>query len=184
MWSHRLGTDASDDTMVFEENDEQYFVTAWADRSGDLLVVFAYSTNTTETWLVDSHRPQAPAWVVTPRERGIDYRVAHRPGPNGGDLLVVTNDGGAVERRLMQAPRTTSQRSDWREVIAATTDVRIHDVEVFARHLVLPTVTDARQQLRVFPLDTLASGVSVNDGLVIEAEYPRGVDVPVAQRGA
>jgi oligopeptidase B len=174
VWRHRLGTDARDDTKVFEENDEQYFVTAWADRSGDLLVIFAYSTNTTETWLVDAHRPDEPAWVVTPRERGIDYRVAHRPDPDGGDLLIVTNDGGAVERRLMLAPRTTSQRRDWHELIGAS-DVRIHDVEVFARHVVIPTVADARQQLRVFALDRLGQGVSIDDGLVIESGIAGGL---------
>ena len=175
VWRHRLGTDPSHDVKVYEDPDEEYYVTAWADRAGDLIVIFSYSTNTTEVWLADAQRAEEPAWVVTPRERGVDYRVAHRPGPDGGDVLVVTNDGDALERRLMAAPRTTSDRSEWRELIPASADLRIHDVDVFARHAVVTCVTDARQQLRVFSLDKLADEVSINDGMVIEAETSGGL---------
>jgi oligopeptidase B len=175
VWRHRLGTSAGDDVKVYEDLDEQYFVSCWSDRAGELIVVFSSATNTTETWLVDAHAPERPPWVVSPRERGIDYRVAHRPGVDGGDLLVVTNDGGATERRLMTAPRGSSERSEWRELIAESPNIRIHDVEVFARHVVLPTVTDGRQQLRVFSRDKLSDSVSIEDGLVVEAEIPGGL---------
>jgi oligopeptidase B len=111
---------------------------------------------------------------VTPRERGIDYRVAHRPGAGGGDLLVVTNDG-AVEFRLMAAPLQTSDRSQWREVLPEATDVRIHEVDVFARHAVLSTVTDGRQQLRIFPVDAFDGPVRLDEGRVVEAEIPAGL---------
>jgi oligopeptidase B len=174
VWRHRLGTPASEDVKVFEELDEQHYVVCWADRAGDLIVIFTYSTNTTETWLVDAHEPDEPAWVVTPRQRGIDYRVAHRPGPGGGDLLVVTNDG-AVEFRLMVAPVQTSDRSQWREVLPESNDVRIHEVDVFARHAVLSTVTDGRQQLRIFSVDAFDGPVRLDDGRVVEAEVTAGL---------
>jgi oligopeptidase B len=173
VWRHRLGTSASEDVTVFEELDEQHYVVCWADRAGDLIVIFTYSTHTTETWLVDAHEPEKPAWVVTPRERGIDYRVAHRPGAGGGDLLVVTNDG-AVEFRLMVAPLQTSDRSQWRDVVAESA-TRVHEVDVFARHAVLSTVTDGRQQLRFFPVDSFDSTVGIDDGIVVEAEIPAGL---------
>ncbi|MFL6287455.1 MAG: S9 family peptidase [Actinomycetes bacterium] len=175
VWRHRLGTAAGDDVKVYEESDEQFFVTCWADRAGDLLVVFAYSTNTSEAWLVDAHLPDQPAWVVTAREHGIDYRLAHRPGPDGGDLLIVTNHGHAPERRLMAAPRTSSVRSEWRQLIAESPNVRIQDVEVFARHVVLPTVSDGRQQLRVFSRDKLSDALTIDDGEILEAEIPGGL---------
>ena len=175
VWRHRLGTASTDDVLVFEEADEQYFVVCWADRAGDLVVIFTYSTNTSEVWLADAHAPEEPAWVVTPRERGVDYRVAHRPGPGGGDLVVVTDHGGARERRVMIAPRSTSDRSQWREVVAESADVRIHEVDVFAGHVVLTTVSDGRQQLRVFPLASLDGTVSVDDAMVVEAGIPAGL---------
>lgn len=172
VWRHQLGSPAAEDVLVFEEVDEQFSVECWSDRAGDLIVIFSRSTNTSETWLVDAHSPDLPAWVVTPRERGIDYRVAHRPGSDGGDLLVVTNEGHAQERRLMSAPRATSQRSQWRGLVAESSDVRIHDVDVFARHVVLSTVTDARQQLCVLRLDALGSEKSIDDALTVEAPTP------------
>ena len=175
VWRHRMGATSSADVLVFEEPDEQYFVTCWTDRAGDVVVVQSFSTNTSEVWLVDAHAPDELAWVVTPRERGVDYGVAHRPGANGGDLLVVTDAGGAPERRVMVAPRGTSDRSEWREVVAESPDVRIHAVEVFARHVVLATVSEGRQQLRIFPLAAFDGSVTIDDALVVEAEIPGGL---------
>ncbi|HEX5018173.1 MAG TPA: prolyl oligopeptidase family serine peptidase [Actinomycetes bacterium] len=175
VWRHRLGTDPSADVKVFEDLDDRYYVTAWGDRAGDLIVILSFSTNTTEVWLADAHDPGQPAWVVTPREHGISYGVAHRPGESGGDLLVVTNEGDALERRVMVAPRRTSTRAEWRELIPTSDNLRIHDIDVFARHAVVSCVTEARQQLRVFPLEKLATGVSIDDGLVVEAGIPGGL---------
>jgi oligopeptidase B len=177
VWRHRLGTSANQDVKVFEEDDEQFFVTCWTDRAGELIVILSWATNSSEVWLIDANEPDQSSWVVTPRQKGVDYRVAHRPGPDGGDLLVVTNDGGAIEHRLMSAPRSTSDRSEWRELIGESPDVRMHEVEVFARHVVLTTVSDARQQLRVFARDKLVDPVSINDGIVVDATIPGGLIV-------
>jgi oligopeptidase B len=171
VWRHRVGSDASDDVIVFEDLDEQFQVTLWADRAGDLIVIEAMSRITAEVWLVDAHAPDEPAWVVAQRERGVEYHVAHRPGDDGGDLLVVTNDG-AQEFCLVAAPRTTSDRSQWRVVVAEHPEVRIHGVEVFARHVLLTTVTDARQQVRVFPLAKLTGTAYIDEALLIEAGDP------------
>jgi oligopeptidase B len=177
VWRHRLGQDAAGDELVFEDRDPQFHVNCWADRAGQLIIIASTSCNTSESWLVDATKPEGEPWVVTPRRRGIEYSVAHLEVPafggnDRGSLLIVSNDG-AEEFRLMQAPLDTSERRQWREVIKESTSTRLHAVDVFARHVVLTTVSEARQVLRVVPreqvLNWSADGSSIEDAMPIDS---------------
>ncbi|HUV47972.1 MAG TPA: prolyl oligopeptidase family serine peptidase [Actinomycetes bacterium] len=176
VWRHVVGTPSSDDALVFEDLDTQFDVVAWGDRAGDLIVIRTFNRNTSEVWLVDSRRPQEPAWVVTPRRRGHEYTVAHLPGSDRGELLVVSNDG-ATEFRLMRGPVTTSAPEAWIEVVPEAGDERLHDVDVFAEHVVLSTVSAGQQLLRILPRVALQSGsaLDLQSARVVEAGVPAGL---------
>lgn len=174
VWRHRIGADLGTDELVFEDLDQQFDVVVWGDRAGDLVVIHTSSRNTSEVWLVDAHRPDEPAWVVSSRRRGTEYRVAHVPGEGRGHLLVVTNHG-AEEFRLMRAPVTSSEPEQWVEVLPESSDTRLHDVDVFARHVVLSTVSQGRQLLQVLPLASLSAPVSLDGALVVDAGIPAGL---------
>lgn len=176
VWRHTLGGADGADVLVYEDLDPQFDVVVWADRAGDLIVIATTSRNTSEAWLVDAHEPDAAAWVVTPRRRGVEYRVAHLPGDHGGQLLVVTNDG-AAEFRLMRAPVATSSPGSWTEVVPESSNERLHDVDVFRGHVVLSTVSQHRQLLRVLPRDAVASGgtTALDEMTTIDAGVPAGL---------
>lgn len=176
VWRHVIGTPASHDVLVFEDLDPQFDVVTWGDRAGDLIVIRTFNRNTSEVWLVDSHRPQEPAWIVTPRRRGHEYTVAHLPGSGSGELLVVSNDG-AVEFRLLRAPVATSTPETWIEVVPEAGDERLHDVDVFAQHVVLGTVSAGQQLVRILPRAAVASAepIDLQSTRVVEAGVPAGL---------
>ncbi len=176
VWRHSLGADASSDVLVYEDLDTQYDVEVWNDRAGELIVISTFNRNTSEVWLVDAQHPDEPAWAVAPRRRGVEYTVAHLPGEGRGELLIVTNDG-AQEFRLMVGPAAGSSPDAWTEVVPGSADTRLHDVDVFASHVVLSTVSNGQQLLRVLPRKVVASGrpVALVDVLTIEAGVPGGL---------
>ena len=176
VWRHSLGTPAAEDVLVYEDLDTQYDVVVWADRAGELIVISTFNRNTSEVWLVDAHRPDEPAWVVAPRRRGVEYTVAHLPGEGHGELLIVTNDG-AQEFRLMVGSAASSSPDGWTEVVPGSADTRLHEVNVFARHVVLSSVSNGRQLLHVVPRNDMVSGqpVTLADVLTIEAGIPGGL---------
>lgn len=175
VWRHTLGTDSATDVLVLEDLDPQYDVVVEADRAGALIVISTVNRNTSEVWLVDAHRPHEPAWVVTPRRRGVEYAVAHLPGDGRGELLIITNDG-AQEFRLMRAPVSTSHPDAWGVVVPESPDVRLHDVDVFARHVVLSTVSGGRQTLQLLARDVVAAGeVSLDAATTVDAGIPGGL---------
>ena len=173
VWRHVVGEDCSRDVLVFQDLDPQYDVEIVGDRGGELIVIRTFNRNTSEVWLVDARRPAEPAWVVTPRRRGIEYTVAHLPGEGRGELMIVTNDG-ATEFRLMRGPVSASTPDAWKEVVAEEPGTRLHDVDVFARHIVLSTVTNGEQQLRVISRADVATGrdVALKDAAKVDAGSP------------
>ncbi|MEO8108170.1 MAG: prolyl oligopeptidase family serine peptidase, partial [Actinomycetes bacterium] len=176
VWRHVVGTSATDDALVYEDLDAQFDVVVWGDRAGDLIVIRTFNRNTSEVWLVDSHRPLEPAWVVAPRRRGHEYTVAHLPGAGRGELLVVSNEM-AIEFRLMSAPVATSTPDSWVEVIPAARDERLHDVDVFSQHVVLSTASAGQQLLRIVPRAALQSGgpLDLQSARVVESGVSAGL---------
>ncbi len=138
VWRHRVGGPASDDTLVYSEEDQTFELTLEGSRSGELAFITAASRDTTEVWVVDLKRPLGDATVIEPRRRGVEYRIDHA---KGGDLYIVTNDG-AAEFRLMRASLEMAARRGWvqvscSEVAPDRDDTRLLDCDVLANHLVL-----------------------------------------------
>ena len=139
---HRVGTDPADDLEVFRESDERFHVGVGLSRSGTLAVIESASAVTSESWLLDAHDPVKAPSVVTAREQGVEYSVAHR----GDGLYVLSNHGGARDFALWCAPLVGTEVAppdEWREVVAHQPGRRLDGVEAFARHLVVHGRADA-----------------------------------------
>lgn len=136
VWRHAVGTDPADDVRIFHEPDERFHLSVGSSRSGDLAVITLGSAITSESWLLDAHRPEAEAVVVAPRTQGIEYSLAHRRG----ELWVVSNHGGAEDFALWRAPLDGLRAAPieaWELVLAHVPGRRLTAVESFEGHLVV-----------------------------------------------
>lgn len=173
VWRHRLGTAASDDVLVYEEDDPKFDVYLWGDRAGDYIIIHLNSRDTSEVHVVDAHDPKAAPRVVAPRRAGIEYGVSHQPGPDGGWMLIVTNED-ATQFQLVRTPVRDTSMSAWQLIIPEILDERLHDVDVFDGHVVLQTVTNGKQQLRLLSWDALFSDDPLAASVVVDAGIPGG----------
>ena len=172
VWRHRLGTDAADDELVLTEGDQHFELMLRATRSGDLVVIWSSSRDTTEVWVVDAHDPAAEPRSVGGRRPGVEYHVEHAALPEGDRLLLVTDDD-AVEFRLCAAPvpRDSDQdHSSWEEVAPARRDERLERVDAFTGHAVLTVRTPSGRRLRVVPTNELSA-----EGHSVPMPFPAGV---------
>lgn len=174
VWCHTLGTPQSSDELVFEDLDPQYDVMVWADRAGEWIVIRSANRNTSEVWLLSATRPHEQPTRVAERRPGIEYTVAHLRHESEGALLIVTNDG-AEEFRVMKAAFPLGETAPWTEVIPEQPGERIHDVDVFSGHVVIQTVREARQLLRIVPREALSSEHAIEESKVIDAGVPGGL---------
>ena len=143
---HILGTDAGLDTVVYEEQDEAYFVGLEVTRSRRYLLIESSSHSTSETRFLPTDNPDAPLRVVRPRLPGVEYEVAHH-----GDRFYLLTNEGAPNFQLVSVPAQLPS-TPWTVVIPPEADTRLSAVDAFARHLVLHERSGGHQRVRVLEL--------------------------------
>jgi oligopeptidase B len=157
LWRHRVGTEPTDDTLVFEEGDDRFYLGVGRTKDDAYIVLGLESKVTTEAWALDADQPLGAFSVIEPRRQGIEYSVHHdRADPTAGRdsrFLIVTNDG-AEDFRLMEAPDQAPDREHWREVIGARPGTRLDSVDPFAGHLVVFEREGGETRIRVIDATT------------------------------
>jgi oligopeptidase B len=139
VWRHTLGTPASDDVLVFREDDERFFVGLGRTRSGRFVIIHSASKTTSEVWFVPTDAPTDAPRVVAPREPGHEYSVEHHWSEERGDrFLIVTNQSGTARNfELVAAPCVDPERQYWTPIVPHRDDVKLDAVDAFAEYIVL-----------------------------------------------
>jgi oligopeptidase B len=163
LWRHVLGTPVEDDSLVFQEDDERFFLSVGSTRSERFVELVLESRMTTEVWLLPTDTPTGEFRVVQPRQQGVEYEVDHQ----GDWLLITTNADGAENFKLMRAPVSSPGRESWEEVVPHRQDVKVEGVEAFADWTVVWERADAIRRIRVLP-----AGGTLADSYVIDQPEP------------
>jgi len=132
VYRHRLGTAQADDVLVHEEKDIGWFTRIEESASGRFCIIAGGDHDTSEQSLIDLSLPDAVPRLIAPREKGIRYSVADR----GNELFILTNEGGAIDFRIVTASLAAPGRANWRELIAHRPGVYVLGMELYAGHLV------------------------------------------------
>ncbi|HEY7325847.1 MAG TPA: S9 family peptidase, partial [Streptosporangiaceae bacterium] len=149
VWRHIVGTPATEDVIVFEENDEKFGVGVGLSRSERYLMIGSSSKLTSEIRLLDARTPTGEFTVVAPRQHGVEYDVEHQALPDGSERLLILHNDGALNFELAEAP--VDQPAQWTPLIAHRDDTRLLGVDAFASHLVIYLRRDGLTGLRVLP---------------------------------
>ena len=145
LWRHALGTPAADDALVYQEDDERFFLGVALTKSERYVVLGLESKVTAEAWVLDATTPDGDFRVVHPREQGVEYEVDH----HGDRFLIVTNADGAENFKLVEAPVDDPGRHRWTDVVPHRPDVKLDGIEVFAGHLVLHERAEGMRRIAV-----------------------------------
>jgi oligopeptidase B len=142
VWRHRLGTEQTDDVLMFHEPDERFYVGIELTRSDEWIVIGAHSKLSSEVYLVPADAPETPPRLVRPRVDDVEYSVTH-----WGDRFVVVTNLDAEDFQVMTAP--LDDPGSWSTLVSHQQGHRIMAAEPFAGHLVLHEWVDAQPRLRV-----------------------------------
>jgi oligopeptidase B len=148
LFRHRIGTDPAQDTLVFHEADETYFLFILKTRDDAFIMTYHYSTTTREMRFLSADHPDEGLRVIQPRIKGLEYFAAHHKGK----FFVVSNEG-ARNFKLSVAPVEKPGRENWQEVIPHRADVLVEGVETFEDYLVVDERKGGLKQLRISATD-------------------------------
>ena len=148
VWRHALGS-TSDDVLVHEEPDERYFVGVGRSHSEKYLVIAMSSKITSEYRVLEADDPEGDFRVVLPRRDGVEYSIEHAV-LEGRDVFLVLHNDGAANFEL--AVTDADSPGDLTVVVPGSDEVRLEDVDVFARFAVLSYRRDALARVAIAPL--------------------------------
>ncbi|MGS2613846.1 S9 family peptidase [Micromonospora sp. LZ34] len=145
VWRHVIGSAASDDVVVHQEDDERFWVGVELTRSERFILIDIASKVTSEVRVVPAGNPTGAPALIAPRRQGVEYSVEH----HGHRFLILHNDGAedfALAFTSADAP------GDWVPLIEHSPGTRLESVDAFADHLVVTLRSNGLTGLRVLPV--------------------------------
>ncbi|WP_097045245.1 S9 family peptidase [Flagellimonas pacifica] len=170
IYRHTLGTSAEEDILVFHEKDSTFNTFVYKTKSRKYLVIGSVSTLTSEYQILDANNPEEDFKMFSPRERGVEYSIAHY----NGNFFVLTNKDSATNFKLMKATDEKTDAKFWEEFIPHRDDVLLEDVDIFKDYYVLSERKNGLNKLKIsrwdgtdsfylpFESETYVAGTSVN----------------------
>ncbi len=148
IYRHKLGTDPSEDVLVYQEDDEEFSCFVYKTKSDQMLVIGCQQTLSTEYRLLDANTPDGDFQVVQPREADHEYSVDHL-----GDSIYIRTNWEAPNFRLMRAPVGSTGKSAWQEVVGHREDTYFGGYELFDNFMVVNERRGGLVHMRVQPWD-------------------------------
>ncbi len=149
VWRHVIGTPASADVVVYQEDDEKFNVGVGLTRSKRYVLIGSASSLTSEFWMLDAANPTGEFSLVAARRPGVEYDVEHQVLPDGSERLLILHNDGALNFELAEAP--VASPAAWTTLIPHREDTRLLSVDAFSRHLMVYLRRDGLTGLRVIP---------------------------------
>jgi len=145
IYRHILGTDASEDVVVFEEKDETYNTYVYKTKSHKFIVIGSSSTLSSEFRIIAADKPYGEWKVIQPREENLEYSLAHY----GDYFYIQTNKDNATNFKLMKTPVNKTTKENWVDVIPHREETLLEDVSIFKNYLVIEERTEGLGKVRI-----------------------------------
>lgn len=132
VYRHVLGTEQSQDELVYEEQNKAYYTYISKSKDGQLVYIHHSSTEASGVSILNANDVKATPTRFIPREAKHEYSIAKL----NNDFYIKTNLN-AVNFRLMKVEAANiGDKAKWQEVIPARDNVKLEDIELFNNHLV------------------------------------------------
>ncbi len=141
---HTLGTPQADDTRVYTEKDNTYYIGVYRSKSDKFMIIYNGHTLNNQYHILEANDPYGEFREFSPREDVHEYSIEHY-----NDKFYIVTNWDALNFRLMETPDDTTTKENWTEVIAHRNDVLLMGIDVFVNHLVISERIDALRQIRV-----------------------------------
>jgi oligopeptidase B len=149
VYRHTLGTNPSQDVLVYEEKDNTFGVGIARSKSRQYIGITLHSSLSSEYRYLEANKPTGQFKVFLKREPDHLYEVQDA----NGEFYVLTN-WDAPNFRVMATPITNTSKAQWEDVVPQREDVFIEQMELFKNYLVLNERAEGLRELRVINLAT------------------------------
>ncbi|HOB23418.1 MAG TPA: S9 family peptidase [Kaistella sp.] len=153
VFMHQLGTDSSQDVLVFHEKDDTFDVNIFKSKSLEYIFISSSSTISDEQRFIPADDVLAEWKIVQPRMDDLEYSVEHFED----EFYIITNADIATNFKIVKTKVATPKMKNWEDVIPHRKDVLLEGFEIFRNYLVLEERKEGLLQIKIIDNQTNTS---------------------------
>lgn len=153
VFKHKLGTDASEDILIYEEKDSEFHLSIYESRTKKYLNIYISKTEASETWLLDLEDETSKPFCVLTRSEKHLYSVEDTPEC----FYAISNADDKKNFEFMKFNHAAiNNYAKWETVIEHNPNVLIEDFEAFPNYIYLEAREDGLPKILKMHRETLA----------------------------
>ncbi len=133
VYRHELGTDSSQDVLVFHEKDDTFDVNLFKTKSLKYIFISSSSTISDEQRFISADHVLDDWKIVQKREDDLEYSVEHFEN----EFYIITNADDATNFKLVKTNVESCEKQFWVDVIPHRKEVLMEGFEIFKDYLVV-----------------------------------------------
>lgn len=153
VYRHQLGTDSSEDVLIFHEKDETFDVNVFKTKSLQYIFIASSSTISDEHHFIPSDNVFADWKVIQPRIDDLEYSVEHYED----EFYIITNADDATNFKIVKTKIENCSMENWVDVIPHRAEVLLEGFEIFRDYLVLEEREKGLLQIKIIDEKTQES---------------------------
>ncbi len=158
IYTHSLGTDPSQDRLIFEETDEEFSCQVHKSKSEEYLFIHSESTISSEMRFLRSNQPDGEFQILQPRIPHLEYAADHY-----GDFFWIRTNDQAQNFKLVKTPVSAPDKANWTDVIPHRSEVLLEDFDLFSRYLVTQERSNGLTQIQIKPWEGEGHALQFDD---------------------
>lgn len=147
IYKHKLGSNPSEDVVVYFEKDDTFNVSIYKSKSKKYLIISSESTLTSEFQILLSATPDEQFKIFQKRTRELEYSISHYED----SFYIVTNKDDATNFKVMKTPEDKTSKENWVDLIPHREEVLLEGIDIFKDYLVVSERFDGLNKIRIMP---------------------------------
>ncbi len=132
VWQHKMGTPVEQDSLIFHETDERFFLSITRTKDDMFLMVNAHSKISSEIHYTSAHTPNLPLLCISSRVPHIEYDVEHHQG-----YFIIRSNENAENFQLLRVAVNAPQKENWQVLLAHNPEIAIDGFELMQDFIVV-----------------------------------------------
>jgi len=142
---HQLGTDSSQDVLIFHEDDDTFDVNVFKTKSLEYIFIASSSTISDEQRFIPADNVMADWQIIQSRIDDLEYAVEHYQD----EFYIITNADDATNFKIVKTKVANPGIENWIDVIPHREEVLLEGFEIFKNYLVLEEREEGLLQIKI-----------------------------------
>ncbi|MXP50918.1 S9 family peptidase [Pantoea sp. SoEX] len=130
IWCHRIGTLQSQDIIIYEEQDESFYLTISKTTSERFILICSYSNTTTEIRLIDNYFTNKYPEIFLSRSDNHKYSIDHY----NNKFVICSN---RIRENFNLYYTENMRESNWKDLININEDANLENFQLFLDWIVV-----------------------------------------------